>query len=160
VMGEPSLLTAAEWITIEEGVVATGGGRNTSGDCEMDTSDSDRVPAFARTELKLDSAREEVVLHVFYRVEEFGGNHTIIEVDQEKVVYSAPSGSTIAKIEAEGGQIQEFNGQTIGRNWSWNNFDRAGQTYWTWIQFKVDEKGKDCNQVGIRGNINFRVMLE
>lgn len=150
--------TAEEIIHKNVDILAVGG-NNTSGDCDVDTSDSDVVPFYATTELYIDSSGTEVYLRVKFKVVEYKGDNTVIRGDKTIRVFSDHKNRKIKRLKVDGGLNQTLSGRTVGQNHKWNATDGGGRTYWVNPEFRNDTRGPDCDHVGLRGTIRFQVIF-
>jgi hypothetical protein len=131
---------------------------NISGDKDMDTDAGDYVPVRCSTNIYIEG--NKLILKVFYRIEEYGGDHTIYSGARTTVLYENKNPDySIRTVELEGSRLNNFFVYSDGRNYEFRDFHTSG-TYWDYLQYRIDGPGDDKDVVGIRGSLKFNVILQ
>ncbi len=128
------------------------------GDNDMDTSPGDYSPVRCSSNIYIDG--QKVMLKVFYRIEEYGGDRTIYSGARTTVLFeNTEPDYTIRTVELRGPRLNNFLLYSEGRNVDFKSFDTS-DSYWERLQYRVDSEVDDDTAVGIRGRIVFSVILE
>ena len=128
------------------------------GDNDMSTSPGDYSPVRCSSNIYIDG--QKVMLKVFYRVEEHGGDRTIYSGARTAVLFeNTEPDYTIRTVELRGPRLNNFLLYSEGRNVDFKSFDTS-DSYWEQLQYRVDSEGDDDTAVGVRGRIVFSVILE
>lgn len=156
----------SETVTMNEHPIALmGGARCGGGDSEMDTNEGDIVEITLTSDLKIDTAKNRVVLHVAYSCEETKGDNTKLCVEKAVEVYRPPQGWAVKEIQVAG------DGQKIsiaeklqcqGGEHGFKAFSAMpDESYWSSASFKVDSaNGDDGPHVGVKGELSLTIIIE
>nr|PZN54213.1 MAG: hypothetical protein DIU61_08010 [Bacteroidota bacterium] len=128
------------------------------GDPEMDTSPGDYVPVRLSSNIYIDG--EKIILKVFYRIEEDGGDHTVYSGARTFILFENDRpGYHIATVELRGPRLNNFILYSAGVN---TDFRSVGplDSYWETLEYRVDSPDDDQLHIGVRGRLSFTVVLE
>lgn len=128
------------------------------GDTEMDTGPGDYVPVRCSSNIYIDG--DKVILKVFFRIEEDGGDHTVYSGARTVVLFENDrSGYRISTVELRGPRLNNFILYSAGVN---TDFRSVGplDSYWQTLEYRIDSPSDDQLHIGIRGRLSFRVVLE
>lgn len=129
-----------------------------AGDSDMDTGAGDYVPIRCSTNIYLDGNR--VVLKIFYRIEEYGGDRTIYSGARTTVLFeNTKPGYAIRTVGLQGPRLNSFIIYSDGTNRNFRDF-ATENSYWEYLQYRIDGPAGDDDTVGIRGRLKFTVILE
>lgn len=129
-----------------------------SGDGDMDTDAGDYVPVRCSTNIYIDG--NKIVLKVFFRIEEYGNDHTIYSGAKTMVIFeNTRPGYVIKTVELNGPRLNNYLVYSDGRNYDFRNFETA-DSYWDYLQYRIDGPGDDTDTIGIKGSLKFNVILE
>jgi hypothetical protein len=128
------------------------------GDPELDTGPGDYVPVRLSSNIYIDG--EKLMLKVFYRIEEDGGDHTVYSGARTLILFENDRpGYHISTVELRGPRLNNFMLYSAGTN---TDFRSVGplDSYWESLEYRVDSPEDDQLHIGIRGRLSFRVVLE
>lgn len=128
------------------------------GDNEMDAGPGDYIPVRCSTNIYIDG--NKVMLKVFYRIEEYGGDHTVYSGARTTVLYeNTRPGYTLRTVELAGPRLNNFVVYTKGSFGDFKSFEVL-DSYWENLEYRIDSNGDDDRNIGIRGRLTFSVILE
>ncbi|MDV3309887.1 MAG: hypothetical protein LOY03_13845 [Cyclobacteriaceae bacterium] len=128
------------------------------GDTDMSTGPGDYVPVRCSSNIYIDG--DKVMLKVFFRIEEDGGDHTVYSGARTVVLFENDrSGYRISTVELQGPRLNNFMLYSAGVN---TDFRSVGplDSYWETLEYRIDSPADDQLHIGIRGRLSFRVVLE
>lgn len=128
------------------------------GDPEMDTGPGDYIPVRCSSNIYIDG--NKVMLKVFFRVEEDGGDHTIYSGARTVVLFvNDRPDFRISTVELRGPRLNNFILYSAGVS---KDFRSMGplDSYWETLEYRIDSPEDDQLHIGIRGRLSFSVVLE
>lgn len=150
----PALLKVAEIRDVE----LIGCWPRIQGDTEVDTDAGEYVPVRCSSNIYIDG--EKVMLKVFFRVEEDGGDRTVYSGARTVVLYENDRpGYRISTVELRGPRLNNFILYSAGINTDFRSIGPL-DSYWETLEYRVDSPEDDQLHIGIRGRLSFRVVLE
>jgi hypothetical protein len=128
------------------------------GDAEMDTDPSDYVPVRCTSNIYIDD--DKVMLKVFFRIEEDGGDHTVYSGARSVILFKNDRpGFRISTVELRGPRLNNFILYSAGFNTEFRSIGPL-DSYWETLEYRIDSPEDDQLHIGIRGRLSFRVILE
>lgn len=128
------------------------------GDAEMSTGPGAYVPVRCSSNIYIDG--DKVMLKVFFRIEEDGGDQTVYSGARTVVLFqNNRPGYRISTVELRGPRLNNFILYSAGIN---TDFRSVGplDSYWETLEYRVDSPEDDQLHIGIRGRLSYRVVLE
>ena len=133
------------------------------GDSEMATNGNKYASAEYRATISVEGNR--IWLKLNFNVKEHGGDQTEFLGVERMIVYTAPAGRRIVGIKSSSRATfgmaplsANDRKQHIGKFHGKGNFDKDG--IWEFAKYRLDSRGKDGDDIGIEGMLNFYVLLE
>lgn len=153
-ISEPAILKVGE---IKD-VTMVGCWPRIQGDNVMATRPGDLIPVRCSSNIYIDG--QKVMLKVFYRIEEYGGDHTVYSGARTMVLFenSKPE-YNIRTVALRGSRLNSFLVYSEGTNLDFKAFD-VSDSYWEHLEYRVDSEGDNDLMVGIRGRLTLDVILE